>query len=166
MVMMICLASARRPGRPGGARPNFTDLECDNGDLPDCADRHGNPGVWVCRTRPRKNSEDSEGEYKIKTKCVNPERSIEGLDECGVCDEDETPTVAVCPDECKCRDDGFKLSYTKKNGKTKTRCFSLERATAILYSREKVECCSSSTSEDEDSTTTTTTATVTTTEAA
>lgn len=154
--ILVSSASARRGGlfgrrrrrhRPSGAtRPTFTNLNCtEDVSLPTCADRRGNEGVWVCRTRAGEDGEDDD----FKSICINPDRAIADKDDCGPCDAD-TPLIeasATCDAACNCtvsrsNEDGITITFTGKRGKTKSRCLTPARANSVLNSYgNRAACC-------------------------
>ena len=143
-------AYGRGRGRGGGLGDvEFTDIGCTNADtLPACVDRKGTAGVWICRTRPD-SPDDEDEDDEMKTMCVSPERTIEGTDACGICEGEELPVVASCPETCDCEmtDDetgvtstGINVTFSRR-GRTKTKCLSVERATTVLATKSSASCC-------------------------
>ncbi|KAL3933448.1 MAG: hypothetical protein SGBAC_010394 [Bacillariaceae sp.] len=124
----------RRGGRRGSgpfANASYVDIACDTEFS---CDPRGpeESGFYVCRSWT-----NSEGVEQSKVKCIESDRSIEGVDECGCCGEDCPVVCDTCP--CTSRR-GSAGAYVLDEDDPEPFCAPLNAAMMMVYKKDDVSC--------------------------
>ena len=122
-------------GRPF-ANATFVDISCSSiGDLDLTCDPRGESedGFFVCRTWT-----NSEGVERSKVKCIESDRSIEGVDECGCCGEDCPVVCDTCP--CTTRRGTAGAYVLDEDSPDEPFCAPLNAAMMMVFKKDDVSC--------------------------